>query len=567
MLKSLTIKNFSLIEDCEIQFDKGLNIITGETGAGKSILLGALSMILGERASVDNIRTGAEKSIIEGVFHIGHRELLNSILADSGAEIAGEEMTARREISIKGQSRCFVNDQLITIGLLKSIGEWIVDLHGQHEHQSLLRQELHIQFLDAYAHLEKDVVEIGELYRNVSSLQKNISDIEKSRNQNSQNLEIFQLQLKEIYDLDPKPSEDADLLQQEKILAASEKLFELSDSVYKSLYESQESVLVEVNHAAKQVQEIQSIDSRVTDMHDQLKSALLSLEDVARSIGDYSRRITFEPAKLEAIRERLMSLQKLKKKFGSIEDILLKKVDLEGRINLSENFEEELEKLRKEMTFKILAYSKAAVALSHRRKKAAAELDKKIISELKKLGIEHAQFRTTVEWVLSEGSWFKSEAQSYAASAHGIDRVEFQISANLGEPLRPLIKVASGGEISRIMLSLKTAIADSDKIPVMVFDEIDVGISGRIAQAVGKALKHLSASHQLICITHLPQIACVSDSHFSVQKKSANGVTTSTVKRLNSSEKVFEVAKLLGGEAVTDITLNNAKELIALGVS
>jgi DNA repair protein RecN (Recombination protein N) len=561
MLQSLSIKNFALIEEAEISFDSGLNIITGETGAGKSILIGALSMILGERAATETIRSGADRAIIEGRFSCDRNKPLIHLLRENEIEFQNE-ILLRREISLKGQNRCFVNDTLITNAQLKLIGDLLVDLHGQHEHQSLLRQEVHIDILDSYAGLENSVSDVKSVFANITGLKKKVSEIESHKESYAEKREVYLHQLKEITSVSPLPDEDTNLLQEEKIIGSSEKLFELTERIHTILYDAEPSVTGALTDVQKQLDELKQIDLRFNDLAAQHAAAKITIDEIARWVGDYNHKINFDPQKLEAIRERLLAIQKLKKRYGSIDDVLKKKAELEEALNLSENYDFELGKLRKQLENEIAIYISKAVELSGRRKKAAAELDKKIVAEMKMLGMEHAQFKTEIRQVENPSSFVHVGGSHITAGSNGIDAIEFVISTNLGEALRPLIKVASGGEISRIMLSLKSILADSDNIPTLVFDEIDVGISGRIAQAVGRALFNHAQTHQTICITHLPQIASVSQTHFSVIKTFANGKTTTEIKKLSKNEKLHEVAKLLGGEKVTETTLQNALELV-----
>lgn len=563
MLKSLSIKNFALIEEAQIDFEPGLNIITGETGAGKSILLGALSMILGERAATENIRTGSDRSVIEGIFAVKRDGSLRQLLSENEIEIPSNELLIRREISLKGQNRCFVNDTLITTSVLKSIGDYLVDLHGQHDHQSLLRQEMHIEILDAYGRLGQVVDEVRLQFRKISELKKKISDLEQHKESYSEKREVYAFQLKEITDVSPVLDEDTALLQEEKIYANSEKLFDLTKRIYDTLYDAERSAGVLLSEAHKDLEEVRKVDERFNDIVSQFVTAKITLEEVSRWVGDYHHKITFDPERLEEVRNRITAIQRLKKKYGTIEAILAKKTELEESLNLSENFDFELNKLRKQFESEVDNYVSHCTALTSQRKKFATELDKKVVIQMKNLGMEHAQFKTDIRYIEEESGFARVNGKQVAASPIGLDHVEFMISANLGESLKPLVKVASGGEISRIMLSLKSALAGSDQIPTLIFDEIDVGISGRIAQAVGKTLFTLAQAHQTICITHLPQIAGFSQTHFAVEKSFIKGKTLTEIRKLSQKEKIREVAKLLGGEEITDSTLKNAQELVS----
>ncbi|KAB2881412.1 DNA repair protein RecN [bacterium] len=563
MLKTLSIKNFALIEEAEIQFELGLNIITGETGAGKSILLGALSMILGERAATDNIRSGAERSVIEGTFTIENNQGVRCLLQDNDIEVHENEILIRREISLKGQNRCFVNDTLITTSLLKSIGDLLVDLHGQHDHQSLLHQEIHVDILDAYGRLESVTNEVKQRFKRIGEIKNRIEELENHKQTYLEKRELFQHQLKEIKDISPEISEDTRLIQEEKIISNSEKLFELTKKIYDALYDTDRSVVEILGETSRDFEEIRKIDERLNEILTQFVTAKITLEEVSRWVGDYHQKLTFEPERLEEIRMRIAAIQRLKKKYGSIEEILAKKDQIQEAINISDNFDFELNKEQKQLAIEIENYVKICAELTAQRRKFAVELDKKVVLEMRNLGMEHAIFKTEIRYIENLEGFITVNGVHVNASSTGLDFVEFMISTNLGESPKPLVKVASGGEVSRIMLSLKSALAGSDQIPTLVFDEIDVGISGRIAQAVGKSLYHLAQSHQTICITHLPQIAGFSQSHYSVEKHFNKNKTVTTINKLSQDDKIREVAKLLGGEHVTDASLKNAKELVS----
>jgi DNA repair protein RecN (Recombination protein N) len=543
MLKHLSIKNFALIEDAEIDLGPGLNIITGETGAGKSILLGALSMILGERASTDFIRTGCDRAIIEGVF-----------TAPAGWTLPGgvesdAEMIVRRELSVKGQSRCFVNDGLVTVAELKQMGDALVDLHGQHEHQYLLRQDVHIDMLDDYAASHEAIDGISILYREASALEETITRHQTGKKEYEEKKDHYLFLLREIEDISPSDNEDEQLLEEERILGSSEKLHALTNRIYGELYESDSAVLDRLKSFENELQALAAIDRRFDEWLQQFRTALITLEEVSRGVGDYRHRITFDPDRLNQIRERLMAIQRLKKKYGSIEDILKKRDEYREFVRMADNFDSEIQALQEQVRKIWKQYDERAKKLSELRKTSAERLENTVVKELANLGMSDARFEVQID-------------RTDKPTAKGIDRVNFLLSANPGEPPKELVKVASGGEVSRIMLAIKASLAESDRIPTLVFDEIDVGISGRIASAVGKVLTDLSNSHQIICITHLPQIASMPATHFAVSKRVENDITTTEIKALDAEGKVLEVAKLLGGDTVTSVAIENARELV-----
>lgn len=561
MLKSLYIKNFALIEEARIEFERGLTVITGETGAGKSILIGALSMVLGERAASDLIRSGSDRAVIEAVFDPGMNHDLQRLFELNDLEYQ-VPLNIRREITLKGQNRCFVNDMMISTAALKQIGDMLVDLHGQHEHQSLLKQELHIEYLDAYASFETDLTAIKTVYDGIMNLLKQQRELIKNRDSFAELHELYTGQLKEIQQVNPATNEDESLLQEEKILMSSEKLHSLSESVYTALYETDSCVTAALDKIHKQLDELRNTDTRINEVWESFNTAKIQIDELTRWIGNYNRKVIFDPDRLEQIRVRLSQIQKLKKKYGSMQAVIEKKTELEHKVRQSQDFEFELEQLTKALNNAKAKYLDMARHISDKRRTAGQDLDKRAVAKMKQLGMDHAVLKTNIDTVPDSESWCEFDHKKIKATAKGIDNVEFYLSANLGEAPRPLAKIASGGEISRIMLSLKSVLARADGISTLIFDEIDVGISGRIAQAVGKSLQELSRDHQLICITHLPQIAAMSDQHFSVIKIQSEGKTVTTIRRLNHEDKIREVAKLLGGEQISETALKNAEELI-----
>ncbi len=543
MLSRLQIKNFALIEDAEIDFGPGLNIITGETGAGKSILLGALTMILGERASTDFIRTGCERAIIEGVIDCSRQSA-----SEWARQYGSSSLLIRRELSSKGQSRCFIQDGLVSVSELKEFGDAMVDLHGQHEHQFLLRQDVHIDILDDYARLEEDRKWLMGQFEQARTLEKKLQDLRDRKQEFEEKKDHYQFLLKEIDDVSPQAGEDDTLQQEEKLLGHAEKRFALSHEVFGKLYDSEGSVTGVLADVEARLAELASIDSSWGDQVAQFRAARISLEDISRLLGDYTSRIVFDPDRLEEIRQRQVFIQRLKKKYGTLEDILQKQSEYRDYVRLADRFDDEIARMQQEVQGVWDQFDQRASAVAARRKASGEILATAVSRELGHLGMADARFECRIEAI--------------DRTPKGQDRVEFMLSANPGEPPKPLARVASGGEISRIMLAIKTALADSDPVPILVFDEIDVGISGRIAQSVGRALLALSRNRQVICITHLPQIASMSEHHFRVEKSTRSGKTTTDITPVDEDGKIKEVAKLLGGDSLSSASLENARELV-----
>ena len=564
MLKSLFIKNYALIEEISVEFSSGLTIITGETGAGKSILIDALGLLLGERASSEMIRTGAEKAIVEGVFDVSSVKRIAEILRANETD-ASDEIIVRREVTTKGTSRCFVNDSPVNVSVLKEIGDALVDLHGQHEHQSLLHAETHIDFLDAFGGYEKEIEQYNISYRALVELIGKKKALQEQENQLKAKKSLYEFQIKEIDTVDPKENEEAELEAELKILENSEKLSELTNGIYSLLYETENSVRDSLTKARKMIEQLADIDAHFSNSIDEAKSAEAIVDELSKFVQNYNSRIEFNPDRLEEIRERLGSLTLLKKKYGgTIESLLEFRKKIGEEFKFAENFEEEISKLEKEIFVLRKEAGEKANLLTQKRKEASKKLEKAILSSIAELGISKAKFETSItQRNGNENSNSVSiNGKYFEASLTGIDAVEFFMSTNVGEEVKPLAKVASGGEVSRIMLALKSALAKSDKTPLLIFDEIDTGVSGRIGQAVGVSLKNLSKHHQVIAITHLPQIAALADTHFAIAKIESNKRTSTQLTKLEHEERVKEVAKLLSGETITEAGLRSARELM-----
>jgi DNA repair protein RecN (Recombination protein N) len=573
MLRSLLIKNYALIDELTAEFSGGLVILTGETGAGKSILVDALGLILGERASVEVVRMGADRAIVEGTFAVRGNARLARLLREHELDSDAPDLIVRREVSAKGQSRCFLNDSPVTLSVMKAVGEVLVDLHGQHEHQSLLRAESHIIMLDDFGGLDGMVTEYQRVLGGFRALLADIDALRQKERQVKERREFSAFQLREIDAVAPVAGEEEELERELRILENAERLFATTAGLYESLYEGDRSVRDLLLVARNQLEAIAEIDERFAEAARECESAEAVIAELARFVQGYNARVEFNPERLEEIRERLGKLSLLKKKYGgTLDAVLAIRSRIAEELSLAEHYDEILQARHAEAVSVRAECAALAERLSVKRHEVARKLDRAIVQELKKLGIEHGRFSTRI----THEELARSAEQAPALAAvtvgrsqvrfleRGYDRVEFAISTNLGEQERPLVQVASGGEVSRIMLALKSILAKADRLPVLVFDEIDVGVSGRIAQAVGKSLKQLSGFHQVIAITHLPQIAGLADEHFVVAKQERNGRTMTTVRKLTLEEQVHEVATLMSGARVTETGLAGARELMGL---
>ncbi|MCZ7601794.1 MAG: DNA repair protein RecN [Melioribacteraceae bacterium] len=567
MIKSLQIKDYALIEKINVEFEKGLNIITGETGAGKSILIDAMSLLLGDRASTEVVRRGSEKSIVEGIFEAEGNKKLVEILKENDIDF-WSEMIVRREISLKGTNRCFVNDTPVPLNLIKDLGYLLVDLHGQHEHQSLLRKETHIEMLDDFTGLDDEISLFKKQIGDLKDVLQKVRELRDKERLLKEKKELYEFQIKEIDSVDPMDGEEEGLEKELNILENSERLLELTTTIFSDLYESDESIFDKLGEIKVQLEELSEIDSTFVEKLDELKNALTQINDIADFVRSYKDNIDLESDRLKEIRDRLGSFIPLKKKYGgSISAVIEHRKKIGEEFDLVEGFDEKLKVYEKELKQYRIKAGETAKKISTKRKKAAKEIKKGVEESLKYLGINESIFEVKFDEELpslTDENFILLNDNKIKFTSRGIDKVEFYLSTNLGEDVKPLHKVASGGEVSRVMLAMKMNLARNDKLPLLIFDEIDTGVSGRIAQKVGQSLKELSKHHQIIAITHLPQIAGLADHHYFVQKIEKENRSSTSIKLLSKDEQIHEVAKLLGGENITEANLKSAKELMSV---
>jgi DNA repair protein RecN (Recombination protein N) len=567
MLKSILVRDYALIENINIKFGSGLNIITGETGAGKSILVDAMSLLLGERASNEVVRKGSEKSIIEGIFDIEKNKKVKSLLEENEIEFQ-PELIIRREISLKGTNRCFINDSPVTLNIVKDLGNLLVDLHGQHEHQSLLRPETHIEFLDEFSGVDDLLRNFKWLHNSLNKLFEEYDELKVQANSLKEKKQLYEFQIKEIDSVSPQTGEDEKLEEELSILENSEKLLEITSGIYNNLYDSENSVYDSLVKIQNDLNKLVGIDKVLNEIEGECRSALAILKDMSDFIRSYNSKIEMDPERLEAVRARVNALNMLKKKFGEgIEKILGYREKIGREFDIAENYSEKISSVENKIKLVRENCGHEADNLSKKRSGAAKSIQKEVVKILADLGIANSIFKIEIQQYFLTGDgrdFVLINGKKMKYNSRGTDEVEFYISTNIGEDPKPLAKVASGGEISRIMLGLKTILAKNDKLPILIFDEIDTGISGPIAQKVGNALKSLAAFHQIISITHLPQIAALADHHFSVSKKTLDGRVVSSASFLNEEQRIREVAKLISGEKVTDASIKSARELMGI---
>ncbi|MCU0821839.1 MAG: DNA repair protein RecN [Spirochaetes bacterium] len=563
MLLELKIKNFVLIEDLKIEFKKGLNILTGETGAGKSILIDALSGVLGEKMTTDSIRSGCERAILEGSFNISSLPQVKAILEDSGIDYDDDTLVLRRELYNTGKGRCFANATQIPIGKLNEISDYLVDIHGQNEHQSIIKIAMHRELLDSFAGLRDQVEKVREYHQKLNSLQDRINSYQIDEKEKARRIEYLQFAINEIESAKLVADEEQALENESARLSNAEKLFAEINTA-SGLMKEDGGIIQKLKKAEQSLSSISKYDPEISGVIEILHDALYPLEDAAVFLRDYEKNIDFSPQRINEVEERLSTISKLKKKYGgSIKEIADFAVRSGEELNAITSGEEEIGRLSEEYKKMLQETKKVAFDLSDKRKEAAKLLEEKVMSELKDLGMDGSVFRISIKRDISPDGQIEKDNKKYVLYPHGLDRIEFLLSANEGEDLRQLRKVASGGEMSRIMLALKKVILSADIVDSLVFDEVDAGIGGKTAEIVGKKLKTLSDKRQVLVITHLPQIAAMSDSHYTVTKQKTNDRNITVIKKLNRDEKIKEVARMLAGEKITDITLKHAEEMIA----
>lgn len=565
MLSLLKLKNIALIDEIEIEFGEGLNLLTGETGSGKSIIVDALGALTGDRVSADLIKDGEQSARIEGLFAVASTPKLANILGEGGIEIeAGDktEIIVRRELSSAGKYRIFVNNQLVTQNFLKKIGMFLVDIHGQGDQAALYDTSTHLDMLDYYAGNVNLRQKLADAFRNWSATRTELGTLKRDEAEKLQLLDILRFQMNEIKNTEPRIGEDAALEDEKRRLNNVEKLSALSNEAYSLLYDNSESTVATLEKAARRIDELADFDARFREYIDGIRSAQAVIDDLAIAVRDFRGRLEFSPERLEEIENRLAELARLKRKYGgSVESVLAHLHETEKRLENIETAEFREEELRKQLAILRVEYIAAAAKLHDARTGAARKFEKNVETNLKAVALEKARFEVRID--SPSDADLESDIGDGSFTINGFDRVDFYFSANVGESPRPLVKVASGGEASRLMLILKTTAKERDDEKAAVFDEIDIGIGGRVAEAVGRKLKELSLTQQVLCVTHQPQIASLADRHFFVEKEMVKNRTAISVRELNKAEQIEEIARMLAGETITEAARENARSMLA----
>ncbi len=551
MLHELVVEDYAVVDRLRVRFHAGLNLLTGETGSGKSIVVDALGLLLGSRASSDMIRSGKERARVSGVFEIGSRAA--KVLEEAGFETSDTELFLDREIQSNGKSRVYVNHRLASVALLKDLAPHLGDIHGQHDQQLLFEPAAQLTMLDSFAQTSALRGKVREHFEAWKTVAAQIAELENADQAKLRMLDLWQFQRNEIDGAGLRSGEDVELNAERRVQQNAGKLTETAGAAFEALYEAPESALTLVKGVAKKLDELAKIDEQMASMHQALEPALIAIQDVSDSLRDYLGRVEANPARLEEIETRLAAIDKLKRKYGgSVDEILLFLDDVAQKISEVETAEERLEELRIVQQDLAAAYEQVAVELTAKRKAAAAQLAKRVEEELKPLAMERTVFRIELE----PAAW----------SENGVDRVQFLVSPNAGEEPRALERVASGGELSRIALALKTCLVGPKKSGrssprTLVFDEIDTGIGGRAAEGVARRLKALAAENQVLCVTHLAQIACFAEHHYRVGKSERAGRTIAEIEELDASASTEEIGRMLSGQKLTPEALKHAAEL------
>ena len=551
MLESLHIQNYALIDDIELEFGPDFNVLTGETGAGKSIIVGALNLVLGARASAEGVRDGADRARVDAVFRIGApaRDLA-AALQESDIALEDGVLILSRVVTPDGRSRAYAGGVPVPLAVLAAIGDELVDLHGQHEHQSLLKPARQLDLLDGFAGAQQAAGAVAAAVSALRDVERDLAALEVDDRERARRVEFLQHEVREIETAGLHPGEEEESRERRDLLTNAERIFELSSRAYATLHERDEGAVVDALDAASgDVEELARINNRFTSLAERLAEAREKIEDVAAELREFTTEIEFDPQELEDINARLTLISALKRKYGeSIAAVLAYGERAREEVAAFEQRDERLAQLKRQRGALFEEGRRLAGELSEQRKKAARALDKQIAAALAELGMKGGRFETRFE--------------CGELCPTGIDRVEFLLAANPGEPLKPLRHVASGGEISRVMLALKSVFAKADTIPTLIFDEIDAGVGGAVANKVAAKLAELAGSHQTICISHLPQIAAAAQTHFHVAKETQKKRTVTSVARIADEDRVRELARLLDG-SVSAVSIEHARSLLA----
>jgi DNA repair protein RecN (Recombination protein N) len=548
MLLELTVENYAVVEKVRVRFHRGLNLLTGETGSGKSIVVDALALLLGGRAAAEMVRTGTERARIAGIFEVDPKRLPEGVEPEDG------ELIIEREILPNGKSRAFAGGRPVTAALLKEVARSLGDIHGQHDQQQLFSGSVQREMLDGFADASEQLTEVAVLYAGWNAATEELAEFDRTAQEKLRQADLWSFQRNEIEAVNPQAGEDQQLENERRVLRNVVRLQETAGAAYAALYEDPESVAAQLHTVVKRLEELGRIDESMREVVTALEPASIAVDEATRALGHYLGKLEADPARLEEIEARLAALEKLRRKYGAtIEEVVAFHQDVARNLSAVETSGERRAALTKEVAALTAGYESAAGRLSKLRREAARRLAKAVEGELASLAME----KTRVEIRVTPAEW----------SAAGADAVEILISPNVGEELKPLEKIASGGELSRVALALKTCIAparaEKHAIPrTLVFDEVDAGVGGSAAESVGRRLKKLAGSAQVLCVTHLAQIAGFAEHHYYVEKHAERGRTVTTIEELDGPARTREIGRMLSGERVTPEALRHAEQLI-----
>ncbi len=550
MLERLHIKNIAVIDEAEIEFNNGFNVLTGETGAGKSIIIDSINMVLGERTSKTIIRNGEKKAVVEALFSIDNKEILNT-LEKNGFDVDDGTVILYRDLNTDGKSLCKINGSMTTASGIREIANMLINIHGQQDNQSLLTPSSHICFLNNYANLDSKLLEYSTYYNKVKEIEEALNSLKTDEREKERLTDLYTFQVSEIDNAKLIVGEDEALFERRKFISGINKISETLNFSYETLYNSDRNSYESISSVVNSLISITEYDERLNEIYERLNSLSIELDDIIYQIRDYRDEMEFNENEADELEARLDLINTLKRKYGNtIEEIIEYRNETEDKLNKITKSDEETEKLKNELLTVCEHRNKIADEISAIRKKHAIELSEKICEELADLDMSKVKFEVSIK----ECEYNKN----------GCDNVEFLISVNAGEPLKPLSKIASGGEMSRIMLAIKSIFADSDPVDTLIFDEIDTGVSGRAAQKIAEKINKISNKKQILCITHLAQIAAMANTHFLIEKNVLDEHTFTNVTPLDGDSRKTELARIIGGAQITDITIKAASEMLEM---
>lgn len=556
MLKHLYISNFTLIDELDITFSSGFSVITGETGAGKSIIIGAVSMLLGNRADVKMIKSGKDKCVVEAIFSISDydRDFIDRFLEDNNLDSNGSECILRREINTNGKNRAFINDTPVTLSTLKSLGEHLMDIHSQHQNLMLNKEDFQLNVIDIFAQNKAILTEYQNLYKCYKDEVCKLNELQDTIARIKENEDFLKFQNKELSDANLENGEQEHLEQQSEVLTHAEDIKSALFNVDGILSGNEQNIISMLKNASDSMYNIQTVYPDAENLAERLNNCLIELKDISREVVSHTDGIDYDPDKLQYINARLDTIYTLENKFhvDSVSELIRKNEEIESQLNKIDNFDNELAELQDKVKDLRNSCIRHAGLLTESRRKAANLLEKELASRLVPLGIPNIRFK--IEMTLQK-----------ELTAKGLDKVTYLFSSNTSSPLQPIAQVASGGEISRVMLSLKAMMSKVAGLPTIIFDEIDVGVSGRVAEQMAHIMRELGdGDHQVICITHLPQIAAIGTSHYKVTKTETPEGTNSRMSVLSYEERVKEIAQMLSGTDISGAAIENARTLLKL---